>query len=77
VNLVEALQEENRKSREFLVELDETEKLLPGPGLAISRAITSALIRQTEDAIASGDVLKMLAAAKAHGLGGDGEAEDP
>jgi hypothetical protein len=70
MNLIEALQEENRKSREFLVELDETEKLLPGDrGLAISRAITSALIRQTEDAIASGDVLQMLAAAKAHGLG--------
>jgi hypothetical protein len=69
MNLVEALQEENRKSRQFLVELDEAEKILPGPGCAISRAVTSALIRQTEDAIASGDVLQMLAAAKAHGLG--------
>jgi hypothetical protein len=40
-------------------------------------AVTSALIRQTEDAIASGDVLKMLAAAKAHGLGDDAETEEP
>lgn len=68
MNLVEALQEENRKSREFLLELDETEALCPGPGLAVSRALTQALIRQTEAAIASGDAMQMLAAAKAHGI---------
>lgn len=72
-NFVEGLLEANEKSRKFLLELDETEKLLGGnqAGIGISRAITKQLIAETERAIGSGDVLQMLAAAKMHGLGED------
>jgi hypothetical protein len=81
MNLIEALQAENEKSREHLRDLEETAKLLgkgsvdADPGLRISASITRALIAQTEVAIASGDVLKMLAAAGAHGIGTGDEAE--
>lgn len=77
LNLIEALQEANNKSRQFLSELDETAELLGGEnnsGVALSRAVTVALIQQTEAAIASGDILRMLVAAEVHGLN-TGEAD--
>lgn len=79
MNLIEALQAENEKSREHLRELEGTAKLLgkgdSDLGLRISATITRTLIAQTEAAIASGDVMQMLAAAQAHGIGaGDEEA---
>lgn len=81
MNLVEGLQRANNESREFLAQLDETEKLLgkphgSDPGLNISRQVTLSLIRATEEAIASGDVLQMLAAANLHGLGEEAECEE-
>lgn len=76
MNLVEALQKANNESREHLRELAETEALIgPSPGIEISRTITKNLIAQTEAAIASGDVLLMLAAAEAHGLGEESESD--
>lgn len=76
MNLVEALQEANNKSRKFVAQLDETAVLLgmgtraeDDPGLAMSKSITLHLIQQTEAAIASGDVLRMLAVADLHGIG--------
>lgn len=71
MNLIEALQEANEKSRAHLRELDEVEALAgPSPGIAFSRTLTKRLIAQTEAAIASDDVLQMVAAASAHGIGG-------
>jgi len=69
MNLVEALQDENRKGRDFLKELESLEALGPGP--KVSRQITHSLIDLTEKALSSGDVLEMLKAASANGIGGD------
>jgi hypothetical protein len=76
MNLVEALLAENRKSRAFIQQLDETAEMMLGkgktaeddPGLRASKIITQTLVDVTEDAIASGDVVKMLEAAEAHGI---------
>ena len=75
MNLVQGLQEANRKSREFLDELEAAAKAMglecadDDPGLKLSATCTRLLIDQAEEAIGSGDVMLMLAAAKAHGLG--------
>ena len=78
MNLIEALQAENEKSREHIKQLDETAALLHGegktadddPGLRMSKAVSLSLIQSTEAAIASGDVIRMLEAASLHGLDG-------
>ena len=73
-NLIDGLQEANEESRRFLAELEDCARVMGHKGAAddlwlrVSKAITEGLIRQTEAAIASGDVLQMLAAASAHGL---------
>lgn len=76
MNLVEFLQKKNNESRQFLQDLEETKKLLLGSnhaGLEISRTLTQHIIDTAEAAIASGDVLQMISAAKLHGL--DEEAQ--
>lgn len=76
MNLIAALLRANDKSRTFLRELDDAEAAVgPQAGLAISRALTQDLIAKTEAAIASGDVLQMLAVAEAQGLGEESEAD--
>jgi anthranilate/para-aminobenzoate synthase component I len=70
MNLIEALQRENDKSRAFIAELD----ALPGdPGLEISKAAHREMIRRAEAAIASGDVVAMVAAAQMCGIGESAE----
>ncbi len=77
MNLIEALQAENTKSRAFLVELDETAVLLGHKsaaedlGINLSRVATLAMIAQSEKAIASGDVVQMVGIAQLQGIGGD------
>jgi len=71
VSLAQSLIDANAASRKFIVELDEADELVgPGdPGLAISRKVTQALIGATDKALASGDVVAMVQAAQAHGIG--------
>lgn len=71
MNLIEALQAKNEESRDFLRELEATASAMDGPsgGLQLSAEITRGLIAKTEEAIASGDVMQMLGAAAAHGIG--------
>jgi len=72
MNLVEALQAKNDEHRRFVAELEETAKLLGkpnDPGLAMSKAITLGLIQTNEAAIASGDVVQLVAAARQNGIG--------
>lgn len=75
MNLIEAMQADNTKSRAFLVELDESAVLFGNKsaaddaGLNVSRMVTQALIDQSEKAIASGDVVQMIAVAQAQGIG--------
>lgn len=75
VNLIEALQDKNRKCREFIVELEEAAKLLghesidDDPGLKASKLINQGMIDLGERAIASGDVVAMVKAAAVHGIG--------
>ena len=77
-NMIEALQEANRQGREHIAQLEETAKMFPNAaGLVVSRKITEALIRQTEAAIASGDIIAMLAAAKANGLDAEQQEAKP
>ena len=79
MNLVEALQNANNRSREFIQECEDAKQLVSNVGgLDISIAVTGALIVATEKAIASGDVSQMVKAADAHGpfgyhhtIGGD------
>ena len=77
MNLIEALQRENQKSREFIANLDQTAQAIghkdatTAPGLNLSRAMHESLIRNAESAIASGDVVAMVEAAAAHGIGGE------
>ena len=75
MNLIEALQQANNKSRRFIAQLDRTAKMIGAgdraeddPGLALSKAITEALIQATDRAIASGDLQLMLSMAGFHGL---------
>lgn len=74
-NLVEALQRANNESRQHVADLDRTARLMghesadADPGLRLSKVATGHLIHVTERAIASGDVIEMLKAAKLHGIG--------
>lgn len=76
MNLIEALVANNAKSREFLVELEETAKALghasasDEPGLNASKVITETMIAESERVIATGDVVAMVKFAQAQGIGG-------
>lgn len=73
--LAQSLLDANAKSKRFLVELEEGAKALghksadDNPGMRFSKAATLALIRGTEKALSSGDVVAMSQAAVAHGIG--------
>lgn len=70
MNLVKALVKANNEARAFLRWLEEHKiKGLPGAGVEPARTATKHLIAQTEVAIASGDIVLMLEAAAAHGIG--------
>lgn len=77
MNLIAAMQAENTKSRAFLAELDEAAVAMgkksakDDRGLNISRMVYLGLIKQSEGAIASGDVVAMVAIAQAQGIGGE------
>lgn len=67
MNIVEALQKEAQKGRDFLRELeDAAEAMRPGskiddhPGLAMSAAVHLAMIKQIEAVIAGGDAVEMV-----------------
>lgn len=74
-NLVSALQEANAESRAFIVHLEETAEVIAkssiddDPGLSISKSVHQELIRRAEVAIASGDVIAIMEAAAAYGIG--------
>ncbi len=75
MNIIEGLQQANRESRDHIAQLEETAKILghktadDDPGLRLSKIATQVLIDTTERAMASGDVVAMVQAAQAHGLG--------
>jgi len=70
VNLVEALLKENESNREFLAQLDESDEVIgKNPGTEISRTIYKDLIKRTDEAIGSGDVVEMVKMAQLHGVG--------
>ncbi len=66
MNLIEALQADVAKSREFLVELEVTAQALghastdDDPGLKVSKMLTEMTIAKTEEAIATNDVVAMV-----------------
>lgn len=80
MNLIESLQAEANKAREFISQLDETARLMGkgetaegDPGLAMSKAMMRARIERIERVIASGDVVAMVEVAAAEGIGQEGE----
>lgn len=73
MNLIEGLLAANEKSRQHIVECKEIQASgHGGAGIELSIAITKTLIADTEAAIGSGDVVRMVQAAADHGLGADG-----
>ncbi len=73
--LAQSLLDANDKTRKFLAELEDAARAMghknvdEDPGLRISKAVYAGLVDSTEKAIASGDVVAMVQAAQAHGIG--------